>query len=131
MMATFAELAGARPPDDLDSLSLVPALLGRGTQATHDYLYWEFYESGFNQAVLLEGRWKGIRLKSPAAPIQLYDLASDPGEADRCCRPASRTLVERMSAIMREAHVDNEHWKWPAPTASPPRAAGPGTPRSP
>ena len=96
VMATFAALAGARPPDDLDSVSLVPALLGRGAQPTHPYLYWEFYESGFTQAVLLDGRWKGIRLKSPAAPIQLYDLASDPGETDRSCRPGADT---------RRAHV--------------------------
>lgn len=80
LMATFAELAGAVPPAAIDSLSLVPALLGRGAQAKHDYLYWEFYESGFDQAVLLGGRWKGIRLKSPSVPMQIYDLASDPGE---------------------------------------------------
>jgi arylsulfatase A-like enzyme len=118
MMATFAELAGARPPAGLDSFSLVPTLLGRGTQATHEYLYWEFYESGFDQAVLLEGRWKGIRLKSPAAPIQLYDLASDPAEqTDLTAREPK--LVERIGAIMRQAHVDNEHWKWPTAPGKP------------
>jgi uncharacterized sulfatase len=118
MMATFAELAGARPPDGLDSVSLVPALVGRGAQPKHPYLYWEFYESGFDQAVLLEGRWKGIRLKSPSAPMQVYDLASDPGETtDVAARQPA--LVERMSAIMREAHVDNEHWKWPAAQGKP------------
>ena len=128
MMATFSELAGAVPPAAIDSLSLVPTLLGRGAQARHDYLYWEFYESGFDQAVLLEGRWKGIRLKSPAAPIQLYDLASDAAEAtDLAAREPK--LVERIAAIMREAHVDNEHWKWPVSNAPPPRAAAPGTPR--
>jgi hypothetical protein len=36
-----------------------------------------------------------------------------------------------MAAIMREAHADNEHWKWPAASAPPPRDAGPGTRRSP
>ncbi len=113
MMATFAELAGARPPELIDSVSVVPTLLGRGTQATHPYLYWEFYEGGFSQAVLLDGRWKGIRLKSPLAPIQLYDLAADPAEsADLAARDPK--LVERVGAIMRDAHVDNEHWKWPA-----------------
>jgi arylsulfatase A-like enzyme len=112
-MATFAELAGAAAPAGLDGLSLVPALLGRGVQAKHEYLYWEFYEGGFSQAVLLDGRWKGIRLKSPAAPIQLYDLAADPAESIDLAgsQPA---LVERIGAIMRAAHVDNEYWKRPA-----------------
>jgi len=114
LMASFAGLGGARPPGALDSLSLAPSLTGRGTQARHGYLYWEFYESGFSQAVLVEGRWKGIRLKSPESPIRLYDLASDPAEAtDLAAREPK--LAERIAAIMREAHADNEHWKWPAP----------------
>ena len=130
MMATFADLAGARLPAGLDSLSLVPTLLGRGAQARHDCLYWEFYESGFSQAVLLEGRWKGVRLKSPAAPIQIYDLAIDSGEAtDVAIREPA--LARRIAAIMREAHVNNEHWKWPAASAPPPRAPGPDARRSP
>jgi arylsulfatase A-like enzyme len=128
VMATFAELAGARPPSPIDSLSLVPALLGRGAQAKHEYLYWEFYEGGFTQAVLLEGRWKGIRLKSPAAPIQLYDLASDPGEATDVA-PRQPKLVERVATIMRDAHVDNEYWKRPAANAPQPPGGAPGTPR--
>jgi arylsulfatase A-like enzyme len=115
MMATLCELAGARPPAALDSLSLAPTLVGRGTQAAHEYLYWEFYEGGFSQAVLLEGRWKGIRLKSPSAPIQLFDLSADIGEtADRAARQPD--LVRRMAAIMRDAHVDNAYWKWPSDT---------------
>jgi arylsulfatase A-like enzyme len=113
VMATFAGLAGVKAPDGLDSVSLLPTLLGRGAQATHEYLYWEFYESGFTQAVLLDGRWKGIRLKSPAAPIRIYDLGTDPAEAtDVAAREPM--LVERIGAIMRHAHEDNEHWKWPA-----------------
>ena len=116
IMATFSELAGTRPPAAIDSLSLVPALVGRGRQATHKYLYWEFYEGGFSQAVLFEGRWKGIRQTSPASPIQLYDLAADPGEAVDLAAREPR-LVARVAAIMREAHVDNQHWKWPAAAA--------------
>ena len=73
----------------------------------------EFYEGGFSQAVLLDGHWKGIRLKSPAAAIQLYDLAADPAESIDLAKSQPK-LVERIGAIMRAAHVDNEHWKWPA-----------------
>jgi arylsulfatase A-like enzyme len=121
IMATLCELAGAAmPPEARDSFSLVPTLIGRGTQATHEYLYWEFYEGGFSQAVLLEGRWKGIRLKSPSAPIQLFDLSADIGETtDLAARQPD--LVRRMAAVMRDAHVDNEFWKWPA--AKPPVTA--------
>jgi arylsulfatase A-like enzyme len=107
--ATFAELAGAPLPAGRDSISLVPTLLGRGGQRDHDYLYWEFYENGVSQAVLLEGRWKGIRLRSPAAPLQLYDLENDLAE-QRDVAAEHPGLVERLVRIMREAHQPNEYW---------------------
>ncbi|MCX6951843.1 MAG: arylsulfatase [Verrucomicrobia bacterium] len=113
LMATWAELAEAKTPTELDSLSFVSTLLGRGEQTAHRYLYWEFYEGGVSQAVLLEGRWKGLRLKSPTARIALYDLAADPGErTDLAATDPAR--VARLAEIMREAHVDNEYWKLPA-----------------
>jgi arylsulfatase A-like enzyme len=112
-MATFAELGGGAAPRELDSLSFVPELLGRGKQAKHDYLYWEFYEKGYSQAVLLDGHWKGIRLLKPSAPIELYDLATDLGEQANLAEK-NPALVTRMAEIMRTAHVDNEHWKQPA-----------------
>ncbi len=111
-MATFAELAGARSPADLDSLSLVPTLLGHGRQPKHDHLYWEFHENGVSQAVLLDGRWKGIRENNVMAPIRLHDLAADPAEqTDLAGRHPE--IVARMAALMRSAHVPNEHWKIP------------------
>ena len=113
MMTTLAEIAGATPPANLDSISLGPTLLGRGTQAKHDYLYWEFYEGGVSQTVLLGDRWKGLRLKSPTAPIALYDLTTDLGEQTDVAAK-NPELVERVAEIMRTAHVDNEHWKIPA-----------------
>jgi arylsulfatase A-like enzyme len=125
VMATLAELGGHAAPAAADSISLVPTLLGRGTQARHEYLYWEFYEGGFHQAVLLDGRWKGIRPKSPEAPIRLFDLASDHAETtDLAAREPAR--LQRVAAIMREAHVDNEFWRWPAGGAA---AGGPDASR--
>jgi arylsulfatase A-like enzyme len=114
LMATCARLAGTRPPGQLDSVSLLPTLLGRGTQAQHEYLYWEFYEGGVSQAVLVEGRWKGIRLKTQSAPIQLFDLASDTAEQDDLAAK-NPEIVVRIATIMRTARVDNEHWKLAAP----------------
>ena len=112
LMATWAELAGGKPPVKLDSISLVPTLLGRGEQRRHEYLYWEFYEQGMSQAVLIDGRWKGLRLKKPTAPVALYDLTTDPGEREDVAakQPA---LLARATELMRTARVDNEYWKMP------------------
>ncbi len=71
------------PPTGIDGISYLPTLLGKPReQGKHPYLYWEFHEQGKKQAVRL-GSWKGIRLnvaKDPKGPIELYDLATDPGE---------------------------------------------------
>ncbi len=110
LMATFSELAGVSAPPEIDSISLAPTLLGEGEQRTHDYLYWEFYESGTSQAVLLAGRWKGIRLNSPDNPIQLFDLVNDIGEQHDVAADHPAT-VDRIREIMRTAHIPNEHWR--------------------
>jgi arylsulfatase A-like enzyme len=109
-LATVAELTGQTPPSDLDSISIVPALTGNDSkQRQHEFLYWEFYEGGVSQAVLLKGRWKGIRLKRSDAPIQLYDLASDIAEKSDIAAE-HREIVDRIARIMERTHVDNEHW---------------------
>lgn len=122
MMATFAELGGGKVPEHTDSISIVPTLLGRGTQAKHDYLYWEFYEGGVSQAVLLGERWKGIREKRAVAPIQLYDLTNDLGEKTDVAAQHPE-LVARIAELMRTEHVDNEFWKIPGLAAAPVPAA--------
>jgi uncharacterized sulfatase len=109
MMATWAELAGAKPPRNIDSLSIVPTLFGQPRKQTqHDYLYWEFHERGFHQAVRL-GNWKAIRLGT-IKPIALYDLSTDIGETNNVAAQNPR-VVKKLQKILRSARTDNEHWK--------------------
>ena len=119
MMATWAELAGAKTPAKTDSVSIVPTLLGRGTQAKHEYLYWEFYEQGVSQAVLIDGHWKAMRLKSPTAPVQLFDLNTDAAEKTDVAAK-NPAVAERATNLMKTARNDNAHWKLNAPPASAP-----------
>ena len=112
LMATWSEIGGATQPKEhaADSISFVPTLLGRGAQPKHDYLSWEFYEQGVSQAVLMDGRWKALRLRTLAAPIALYDLANDIGEkTDIAGKNAA--LVARAAGLFKTARFDNEHWK--------------------
>lgn len=58
------------------------------------------------------GRWKGIRLLSLSAPIQLFDLENDLGEkTDLAAQQPER--VAEIAGLMRTARVDNEYWKAP------------------
>ncbi len=119
LMATWAELARAKTPPDLNSVSMVPTLLGRGAQAKHDYLYWEFYEQGVSQALLLDGRWKAIRLKTTTAPIQLFDLQTDPAEKKNVAAEQA-ALVARAEGLMKSVRTDNKFWKLGTPPAAAP-----------
>ncbi|MBX3732695.1 MAG: arylsulfatase [Verrucomicrobiae bacterium] len=109
-MATAAELAGVPMPAGLDSLSLVPVLEGRPeTVPSHEFLYWEFHEGGFQQAALLQGRWKGLRRGAPDAPIVLHDLDADPGELTDVAA-AHPEMVARLDAYLRTARTASEDW---------------------
>jgi len=116
LMATWCELGTAKTPAKLNSISIAPTLLGRGAQRRHDFLYWEFYEQGVSQAVLLDGRWKALRLRTLNAPIQLFDLVQDPAEKKNVAA-AHPPLVARAERIMRTERADNEHWKLTAAAA--------------
>ncbi|HOS94000.1 MAG TPA: arylsulfatase [Armatimonadota bacterium] len=77
-LPTAAQLGGAPIPKGLDGLSVVPALLGQ-PGPEREYLYWEFHEGGFSQALRM-GRWKAVRNSRRSAPIELYDITTDIGE---------------------------------------------------
>ena len=120
--ATFAELVGGPPPADTDGLSMLPTLLGRGGQRTHDSLYWEFHARGASQAVRM-GRWKGIRneiVKRPDAAIELYDLEADPGETTNLAA-SNPAVVRRIEALMRSSRTPSQlpQWNFGAKAASP------------
>ncbi len=104
-LPTAAELAGAEIPPDLDGLSMAAALLGR-SPLRHEYLYWEFHERGFHQAVR-SGDFKAVRHN--LGPVELYDLAADPSETTDI---AGRhpTVVAGMQARMDQARTDSPDW---------------------
>lgn len=93
---TLAELVRLFPmPRHLDGLSFVPELRGVA-QPAHEYLYWEQRDGGLAQAARIEF-WKGLR-PAVAAPLALYDLRTDPGEATDIAgqHPAVVLRIERI-----------------------------------
>ena len=107
LLPTLADLAGATAPTGLDGLSMRPALEGRASP-THDFLYWEFHERGFQQAVRM-GNWKALRLK-PGAPLELYDLHADVGEATDVSA-ANAEIVARIERYLQTARTPSVRWK--------------------
>ncbi|MEJ7713454.1 MAG: arylsulfatase [Pyrinomonadaceae bacterium] len=115
MLPTFAELAGARAPAKLDGISQRATLMNQ-KQKSHDYLYWEFFEGGFTQAVRM-GDWKGVKL--PRKSVELYDLQSDPGERQDIAAENPQ-IATRIARIMTTARSESKLWPAEAmPSAKP------------
>ncbi|MEQ1814501.1 MAG: hypothetical protein ABL860_08650 [Candidatus Nitrotoga sp.] len=72
-------------------------------------LYWEFHERGYSQAVLIDGRWKAIRLRHRSAPVQLFDLQNDPSES-RDLSKGEPAMVEQARKLFESEHRDSEDW---------------------
>ncbi|NNM29515.1 MAG: sulfatase-like hydrolase/transferase, partial [Akkermansiaceae bacterium] len=102
IMATVAELTGARAPADTDGISIVPTLLGKKAagrkQEQHKYLYWEI---GSQVAVRMK-HWKAIQPKQNA-PWELYDLATDVSETKDLAREKPDILA-KLQGFAAEAH---------------------------
>jgi arylsulfatase A len=106
MMPTLGEISGADVPAGIDGVSMARALRGTA-QPAHDFLYWEFHERGFQQAVRM-GPWKAIRLKKDA-PLELYNLSSDPVEQHDVAA-ANPKIVARIEEYLRSARTESARW---------------------
>lgn len=109
ILPTLAEITGTKTPENIDGLSFLPILTGRGKQKEHEYIYWEFHEQGGKMAVRM-GNWKAVRLnvdKDPEGMPELYDLSKDLGETTNVAE-SNPDIIKKMAAIMKEAHTPSE-----------------------
>jgi arylsulfatase A-like enzyme len=102
ILPTLAETAGLPAVEAIDGLSMLPTLLSEEQRKIHEYLYWDYGHARdtFNQAARW-GDWKGVR-NGLNSPIELYDLALDPGEKENVAgrRPE---VVRQIESILSEA----------------------------
>tara|TARA_Y100001934_G_scaffold173505_1_gene205770 strand:- start:950 stop:2368 length:1419 start_codon:yes stop_codon:yes gene_type:complete len=109
MLPTACDIAGVKPPKNIDGISYLPTLLGKKDQKKHQYLYWEFHERGKKQAVRM-GNWKAIRqnlAKNRNAPIELYNLAHDIGEENNVA-DQNADIVGRAKRLFKTARVESK-----------------------
>ena len=106
-LPTAAALAGTDTPQDVDGLNLSPTLLGEDQDVSDRFLYWEFFERGFQQAVRWRN-WKGIRLK-PGADLTLFDLSNDIGEQHDVAGD-NPEIVARIEEYLATARTESANW---------------------
>ncbi|QDV61719.1 arylsulfatase [Crateriforma conspicua] len=109
-MATAAELAGATPPRDLDSISFAPTLMGQpDRQKRHEFLYWEFYEQGSRQAVRFD-QFKAIRQPMFTGEVELYDVDQDISESNNIAAEHPE-IVAKATKMIDDSHQPNPNWE--------------------
>lgn len=107
--ATLCDIGGVHVLPDLDSVSLAPLLTGKPKeQIKHKYLYWEFHERGFQQAVR-HGEWKAVRDGGEKGKLELYNLVDDPGET-KDISEMEKDVARQMALFMKDAHQDSRDW---------------------
>ena len=102
VLPTLTGLCGARTPEEVDGLSILPTLLGEKKagrkQEAHEMLYWEYG----NQVAVRHGSWKAIKAgKTPQ--WALYDLGKDLSETT----DLSSTEPEQLAKM--KAYAEKEH----------------------
>ena len=105
-LPTAAEIAGIKPPANIDGLSMLNALFGK-KQRNHEFLYWEFHERGFSQAVRM-GDWKAVR-NAQDSPLEIYNLKDDPGEQNEIA-VKHPDVVKKIEDYLKTARTESELW---------------------
>lgn len=115
VVPTIADITGGKHPEDVDGISFLPTLIGEPDQQDHDYLYWEFHGRWDGAQAARMGDWKAVRLGGhldPAAPIELYDLATDIGEEEDVAE-SNPEVVKKVKEFMdRRTRSDIEEWNF-------------------
>jgi arylsulfatase A-like enzyme len=108
ILPTLTDAAGLNKKFTTDGLSFLPALKGR-KQKQHDFLYWEFYEGGFKQAIR-QGYWKAIRYFREGLPYktELYNLRTDSGETKDLATQNPQILA-LLQTEMDKTHQNSKH----------------------
>jgi arylsulfatase A-like enzyme len=106
LLPTATEIGGANALKNIDGISMLPAILGK-KQKDHAFLYWEFHEGGFKQAVRM-GDWKAVR-RAPGAPLELYDLKTDIAE-QKDLMDKHPEIVKRVEDYLKNARTESPQW---------------------
>jgi arylsulfatase A-like enzyme len=117
LLPTAAELAGVRPPANIDGISVAeafyaakpPRQLARKLRSR--FLYWEAHGKKEFQQAVRHGDWKAVR-PGQGKTLELYDLSTDVGETtDIATRYPD--VVAKIEKYLETCRTDSVHWPLP------------------
>lgn len=109
---TISELINKPLADslNLNGESFFGILSGKENINTENrYLYWEFYERGFDQAAR-KGNWKAIRRSNNDNELELYNLSIDIAEANNVAKRYPK-ITSEMAELMKTKRTASELWQ--------------------
>ncbi|WP_164112152.1 MULTISPECIES: arylsulfatase [Sphingobacterium] len=113
LMATLAELTGAKVPTT-DGISFLPTLMGQSkNQSVREFIFFEYPEKGGQLAIRL-GDWKGVKTDvkaNPKANWSLFDLKLDPKEQNDVALEHPEVL-RKLDEIVRNEHQNAHIREW-------------------
>jgi len=112
LLPTAADMALTKAPKNIDGISVYPLLTGKVQTNKHDFLYWEFHESGFQQAARM-GEWKAVRPQRDEA-LELYHLKTDLGEKENVAQKNPEVVAE-FENYFKSARTDDPQWPMKKP----------------
>lgn len=107
VLPTCADIAGTKVPEDIDGVSILPTLLGKSQDMSDRFLYWEFFETGYMQAVRWHD-WKAIK-PAPGQKLELYDLSKDIGEKNNVATEHP-DVIARIETYLKTARSKSDAW---------------------
>ncbi len=106
IMPTFADIADYN--SDLmktDGISVYPSILDKPMSDSPRFLYWEFFERGYKQAVRY-GKWKAVVIKGK---MELYDLSVDVGEQNDIA-DKNPEIIEQIKTYLSSCRTESPYW---------------------
>ncbi|MCF0055290.1 arylsulfatase [Dyadobacter sp. CY356] len=104
VMPTFADIAQSKVKYKSDGISIYPFMKGQKSGEPR-FLYWEFFERGFEQAVRY-GKWKAVKAHGKT---ELYDLDRDLGETTDVAN-LNPDIIRKIDAYLSGNRTDSPFW---------------------
>jgi len=106
IMPTFADMAKYKSDVmKTDGISVYPSILDKNMPDTPRFLYWEFFEKGYKQAVRY-GKWKAVKINGK---MELYNLLNDVGEQNNVANEKPE-IVSKIENYLSKCRTDSPYW---------------------